>query len=117
LLFGPRAGRIEDDRVISFDLQRVERAREKVARRHRALPQAFDAPGESPFFIADGNGLILSCIAPDAAPGLHVTEAASLRVAVLAKKAGAILMRRRAVLTNHRCGTFWKPLTCSKGLS
>ena len=74
-------------------------------------------PGESPFFIADGNGLILSCIAPDAAPGLHVTEAASLRVAVLAKKAGAILMRRRAVLTDHRCGTFWKPLTCSKGLS
>ena len=55
--------------------------------------------------------------APDSEPGRRVTEAASLRVAVLAKKAGAILMRRRAVLTDHRCGTFWKPLTCSKGLS
>jgi hypothetical protein len=45
LLFGPRAGRIEDDRVISFDLRRPQRAPEKVARRDRDRPQTFDARG------------------------------------------------------------------------
>jgi hypothetical protein len=45
LLFGPRPGRIEDDRVISFDLQRAERAPEKVARGDRDVAQTFDARG------------------------------------------------------------------------
>ena len=39
LLFGSCPRRIEDDRVISVELQRAERAPKKVARRDRDLPQ------------------------------------------------------------------------------